>query len=270
MGSEMENWICDKIKQADLVLVGIGEEFSDLKHAPEKKAYQEIRESLMASGNAWMLPALNSFWSGGNDSRAYQGLCMLAERLSDKNYFVVSVAVNEAVALVPWKEHRLTTPCGSENKKQCSGGCSDVLPEVTEKDKDTLTQYFEEWKQAADKAKEFPKWIEGSLGVCPHCGKPFILNNIYAQNYNENGYLESWQRYTKWLQGTLNRNLLILELGVGMQFPSVIRWPFEKIAFFQKKSELYRVNEKLYQLSEELGGKAYSISKNAIDWLLHL
>lgn len=145
-----------------------------------------------------------------------------------------------------------------------------MLPEVTEKDKDTLTQYFEESKQAADKAKEFPKWIEGSLGVCPHCGKPFILNNIYAQNYNENGYLESWQRYTKWLQGTLNRNLLILELGVGMQFPSVIRWPFEKIAFFQKKSELYRVNEKLYQLSEELGGKAYSISKNAIDWLLHL
>ena len=36
---------------------------------------------------------------------------------------------------------------------------------------------------------------------------------------------DSWETYTKWLQGTLNRNLVILELGVGMELPQLIRFP---------------------------------------------
>ena len=65
------------------------------------------------------------------------------------------------------------------------------------------------------------------------------INNVYAENYNENGYLSDWQIYTKWLQGTLNKKVLILELGVGLVFPSVIRWPFEKIAFYNQKEVIY-------------------------------
>ena len=94
-----------------------------------------------------------------------------------------------------------------------------------------------------------------------------VLNNIYAENYNEKGYLEQWSLYTKWLQGTLNRKLLVLELGEGMRFPTVIRWPFEKIAYFNKKAVFVRVNEELYQLTEELSEKGLGISKNAIAWL---
>ena len=112
--------------------------------------------------------------------------------------------------------------------------------------------------------------VDISLGKCPECGAPLILNNVYAEKYNENGYLPDWQIYTKWLQGTLNKKLLILELGVGMQFPSVIRFPFEKIAFYNNKAEFYRVNEKLYHLTEELKDKGKAISENAIDWLLSL
>ena len=68
----------------------------------------------------------------------------------------------------------------------------------------------------------------------------------------------------------MNHKLLVLELGVGMQFPSVIRWPFEKVVFFNQKAFLCRVNEKLYQLTEELAGKGCGISMNAIDWLKQL
>ena len=45
---------------------------------------------------------------------------------------------------------------------------------------------------------------------------------------------DSWETYTKWLQGTLNRNLVILELGVGMELPQLIRFPFEKVAYFNQ------------------------------------
>ena len=108
------------------------------------------------------------------------------------------------------------------------------------------------------------------MGTCPECGAPLVLNNIYAENYNENGYLDQWNLYRKWLQRTLNHRLLILELGVGMRFPTVIRWPFEKTAFFNQKAYFYRVNENLYQLTKELSGKGYGISKDAVAWLAQL
>ena len=97
-----------------------------------------------------------------------------------------------------------------------------------------------------------------------------VLNTVHTDDYDEKGYLEQWQLYTKWLQGTLNKNLTVVELGVGMRYPTVIRWPFEKIVFFNKKARLVRVNESLYQLTEELSGKGCGIPRNGVEWLENL
>ena len=94
------------------------------------------------------------------------------------------------------------------------------------------------------------------------------LNNVYTEKYDENGYLQDWGVYTKWLQGTLFRKICILELGVGMQCPSVIRFPFEKVGYFNQKADFVRVNEHLYQMTSELGERGISVAMNAIDWLL--
>ena len=263
----MDKTIPEKIEQADMVLVGIGEEFNNVRRFRQRKAYRKTEEALNRSEAAWLLPAYESYCRGEKDHEVSDGLCRLAERLKDKNYFVVSVSTNDEVADVPWKEGRLVMPCGSWNRKQCARGCSDVLCKTGEEDKKVLNHYFTVLEEKAQDEEELPLWTQGAIGVCPVCGSPLVLNNIYADVYNEKGYLEQWETYRKWLQGTLNRKLLILELGVGLKFPSVIRWPFEKIAFFQQKAEFYRVNEKLYQLSEELKGKGVSIAKNSIDWL---
>ncbi len=108
------------------------------------------------------------------------------------------------------------------------------------------------------------------LGKCPRCGAGMILNVVQAKHYDERGYLSDWQSYTKWLQGSVNRKLLVLELGVGMQFPGVIRIPFEKIAFLNQKAKMYRIHENLYQFPEQLGEKGVGIAENTIDWLNNL
>ena len=95
-----------------------------------------------------------------------------------------------------------------------------------------------------------------------------IYNNIYTEKYDENGYLGNWQIYTKWLQGTLNKKLCIIELGASMQFPQIIRFPFEKIAFYNQKAQFFRVHSKLYQLTEELKDKGTAIKENPVDFLL--
>ena len=79
---------------------------------------------------------------------------------------------------------------------------------------------------------------------------------------------DSWETYTKWLQGTLNRNLVILELGVGMELPQLIRFPFEKVAYFNQKSCLYRVHSHLYQMTEETKERGYSVPMHPVTLLL--
>lgn len=254
-----------RIQDAEMILIGIGEEFDELKMLYQRKGYREGRESLQNSELAWMVPAWNRMYAG-DDAKLRNILNKFAGMLADKNYFVISVATNDTVKEAEWREGRLVTPCGGSYKKQCSRGCKQGLCEVNADDRKIMNNFLNE--VCAGRTEEDNYSID--LGTCPECGSPLILNNIYTEKYDENGYLDQWQIYTKWLQGTLNRKLLILELGVGLQCPSVIRWPFEKVGFYNQKAFFYRINEKLYQLSEELSGKGKAISKNAIDWLEYL
>lgn len=254
-----------QLQDADMVLIGIGEEFNQVKMLRKNDEYNECRAKVENTTHAWLIPALNMMYEATN-SQISGILQKFADLIAEKNYFVVSVSTSELINQVNWREKRLVMPCGGSSFKQCMNRCTNGLMPVTEADWKAMRDY-------KDRLPEAPTTMEErsiDLGVCPDCGSSLVLNNIYAEKYDENGYLEQWQLYTRWLQGTLNRKLLVLELGVGMQFPSVIRWPFEKVAFFNQKASFWRVNETLYHLSEELKEKGTSISQNAIDWLRDL
>ena len=82
---------------------------------------------------------------------------------------------------------------------------------------------------------------------------PLTGNTVEAETYIEEGYLPRWEAYKKWQTGTLNRRLVILELGEGFKTPTVMRWPFEKIGFFNQKSVFYRIHETFFQIPKETG-----------------
>lgn len=153
-------------------------------------------------------------------------------------------------------------PCGTTARKQCLNGCGHMVESVTADEAEHMNAAFGELFSGHFSPDGFQM-----LARCGQCGVPMVLNTVYAGQYDEQGYRKQWEVYTKWLQGSLNRRLLVLELGEGMRFPTVIRWPFEKIAYFNKKAIFVRVNETLYQLTEELSEKGLGISKNAIAWL---
>lgn len=108
--------------------------------------------------------------------------------------------------------------------------------------------------------------LEKDRIVAP-CGSDASGNVVTNENYDESCYLPQWEVYTKWLQNTLNRKLCILELGVGFQFPSVVRFPFEKVAFFNRKSAMVRVHSKLAQLTPEISERSISIFQNPVELL---
>lgn len=250
-----------QMEDADMVLIGIGEEFNNIKKVRQDEKYNECRQKLEQTVEEWLIPALNLYFESSN-SDTLEVLQKFADLLEKKNYFVVSVSTNDLIRKVVWREKRLVMPCGGSELKQCINKCENSLTPVTDENRDAIKEYIIGLQNNTENRLD--------IGKCPVCGNPMVLNNIYVEKYDEEGYLDQWQLYTKWLQGTLNRKLLILELGVGMQCPSVIRWPFEKVAFFNQKASFWRVNENLYQLSEEIKEKGTSISQNAIDWLRDL
>lgn len=190
------------------------------------------------------------------EENALQALNKLAAVLEKKNYFALTTCTNDIARKSDLQSDRVVQPCGTIAKKQCTNRCEEGLQEITSEERDALNALLPR--------EELP---EVDLGSCPKCGCPLIFNTVYAENYDENGYLKDWSRYTKWLQGTLNKKLCILELGVDMTYPSIIRWPFEKVAFYNNKAHFVRVNERLYHMSEEIKDKGISVPKNAVEWL---
>jgi len=249
------------IQEADMVLAGLGVDFDSGGHLKQCKEYMMGKELLEGAGYQWLLPAWMEYCSHRLGNTATErALEKLKEILGGKNYFLISSSTNNAIERI-FRE-RLVMPCGNGLKKQClSGGCGEPVA-LTAGEEAHLTQCLEGLYSG--------KIERPDLGECEECQSPMILNNIYASNYDERGYLDKWKLYTRWLQGSLNRRLLILEMGVSLRFPTVIRWPFEKTAFYNRKAFLYRVNEKLYQLPEELSSQGMGISQNAIDWINHL
>jgi hypothetical protein len=65
----------------------------------------------------------------------------------------------------------------------------------------------------------------------------------------------------------MGHKLCILELGVGFQYPQVIRWPFEKITYFNQKATLIHVHSKLPQIAEEIGMRGISIGMTPLEFL---
>lgn len=256
----------DLLEEADLVLVGLGEDFDDIRTLNKSEEYKKGRELLEESGVHWLIPAWMEYCEKRiGDDDVSKALYKLAAMLQNKNYFVVSTSTNSSIMEIPWKNGRLVMPCGSAIKKQCAKGCSPELVNMTVEDTKKLQCAFERLFEGNIPEAGFP-----DLGRCKECDSGLICNNIYAESYNEGGYLDEWQTYMKWLQGTLNRKLVILELGVGMRFPTIIRWPFEKVAFFNQKASFYRINERLFHMTEELGAKGVGIAQNAIDWINQL
>lgn len=249
----------EDIKNADMVLIGLGEEFERKQFLQDIPEYVTGKAEIEGSDREYFLPFLDYFFLKkycGDLTEAYQKLSRLVE---DKNYFIISTGMNEILYDSEcFPEERIVTPCGGFRKLQCINGCKESLVEISGEQK--------EFMRLCCEGKD--NWNRWNGGVCSQCENILVPNNVYLEHYAEDGYLSQWERYLKWMQGTLNRKVLILELGVGMTYPGIIRWPFEKIAFFNQKAGFYRINESLYQMTEELQNKGISVREDAVKFLL--
>lgn len=259
---KIKDILYEKINQAELVLVGIGEEFGE--SIPDIEKIPDMAEALnLIEENEeikWMLPYLKKGFADAHKSDKIQKAYHVLENLlKDKNYFVVSTRMDDYIYQTRIKKERIVTPCGGYRFCHCVEGCGKQLLEA---DVFLSERIYESVTNGGCLEK-----IEQP--VCPVCGKKLVFNNIESEGYMEEGYLHQWEQYMKWLKGTINRKLCVLELGVGMRYPTVIRWPFEKVVFFNQKSNIFRIHSKLYQLTEEIKDRGYKAEEKPIDFLIN-
>lgn len=228
----------DFFQNADMILVGIGENFQDrfenIEVADEKNV--TVLEDY----------ARKKYLDSNPVSEVTEAYDNLAKLLEGKNYFVVTLCTDDKIYRSNIKEDRIVAPCGSYSYLQCEEVCTENIYSV------------EEYRECLENGEE---------PACPECRKKLVMNRIGIKKYSEEGYLKKWNIYMKWLQGSLNKNIRVLELGVGMKYPSVIRWPFERVTLINNKAKFMRVHKELFQLTEEIRDKGISIEENPIDFL---
>lgn len=251
------------IEEAQFVLVGIGAEFEERYEGMYADSfYKPLLEQAQKGKNAeQLLQYLKFHYTKRHpDDRILKAYNRLAELLEGKNYFVVSLCMDDLIFQSKLDAGKIVTPCGGYRALQCGKQC------VTEQEMlVTDENVMQELLEGIDNCEGDLERID--LPVCAECTRPLWFNQILSPDYEEEGYLPQWQLYTKWLQGTVNRKLCILELGVGMQFPQIIRFPFEKAGYFNQKAYFYRIHSRLYQMTEELKGRGTSVAKNPVDLL---
>lgn len=200
-------------------------------HIDLKNHITEGEKILVGLGEEWTFT--------GEKSGVMEGYESLARLLEGKDYFIVTTVTDGQISKSSLDASRITAPCGNTTWRQCSKSCTKDI------------------------------WEEGEIpeDICPHCKAPMTGNTVKAQEYIEEGYLPQWNRYKTWLAATLNRRLIVLELGVDFQYPTVIRWPFEKTVYVNHKAWMYRINASFAQAASEIGQRMTLAETNSVDFI---
>ena len=207
------------------------------KYLLMKEKLAGAQRVLIGLGEEWKISGKLDDEKNREVKLAYEQLYAL---VNDKDYFIVTTLTDGAIYDTQFSKERFVAPCGNMHWQQCSKACTKDI------------------------------WEEGEVkdGRCPHCGASLEENTIQSECYIEEGYLPLRKKYQFWLSTTLNKELAVLELGVGFQTPTVIRWPFEKTVFFNRKAWLIRVHREFSQISEEIKEKSTPVAENSVEFLI--
>lgn len=222
----------EKIRTADAVVIGAGAGLSTAAgfiYSGERfeKYFSDFLQKYgfedMYSGGFYPYQTLEEYWAYWSryifvnryqdaPKPIYEELLKL---VADKNYFVITTNVDHCFQKAGFDKKRLFYTQGDYGLFQCSEPCyrktfdnEDIVLEMLKQQKDM----------------KIPTEL---LPVCPHCGKPLIMNLRSDDKFVEDeGWHRAAERYENFLRTRAGGKILFLELGVGYNTPVIIKYPF--------------------------------------------
>lgn len=177
----------------------------------------------------------------------YQKLLKLVE---NKEYFVLTTNVESQFWINGFEDERIFATQGDYGLLQCSEACHDKLY-PNEK------QVYE-W---LDSTENF-KISSDLIPKCPVCGKEMDLN-LRKDNYfvEDEKWHQMNERYYNFLNN-IEGKFVFLEIGVGFNTPTIIRYPFEQMTYNNSDATLIRLNLDYPQAIPENKDKTISFDEN--------
>jgi NAD-dependent SIR2 family protein deacetylase len=156
----------------------------------------------------------------------------LHQLVSAKKHFVITTNVDGQFHKAGFDPRALFTPQGDYGKFQCDQPCCDSLY-----DNHTTVR-----QMVANTDPESLLIRDTDIPRCPACGSYLERNLRRDVHFVEAPHMERQPAYAEFVNRSFAGRLLLLEFGVGFNTPSIIRWPFERIAIKHPCATLVRVN----------------------------
>ena len=147
--------------------------------------------------------------------------------IKDKDYFVITTNVDHCFQKAGFDKKRLFYTQGDYGLFQCSVPCHDK----TYDNEEAVRRMAAEQKDMKIPSELIPH--------CPVCGKPMAMNLRADDKFvQDGGWYGSCARYERFIEAHRHSRVLYLELGVGYNTPSIIKYPFMRLVA-QNKLAVY-------------------------------
>lgn len=255
------------IKEADAIIIGAGAGLStsagiNYGEKDFKKYFPELVEKYgmtdMYSSSFYMFNTEEerwSYWAKHIDylynieaKKVYKNLYRLVQ---NKNYFVITTNVDGQFLKAGFDKKKVFEVQGSLSKIQCASPCHNKLYD----DLDIVDKMLKE-----DKDCKIPPNL---VPICPICkGKMEVNLRKDAFFVEDDNWYKLNNAYEKFINDNKENKLLLIELGVGFNTPSIIRFPFESMTLKFKNATLLRVNNRYSDLALKIQDKAILVNKD--------
>lgn len=139
----------------------------------------------------------------------------LLRLLEGKEYFVLTTNVDHRFQLAGFPKERLFYTQGDYGLWQCSVPCH----AGTYDNYETVKRMMEEQRDMRTPSELVPR--------CPRCGAEMSMNLRADNTFVEDvGWHDAARRYRNFAEACCQGKVLYLELGVGMNTPVIIKYPF--------------------------------------------
>ena len=211
----------------------------------------------MYTGGFYPFPTEEEFWAYWSrhiyynryDQPAGEVYLALLRLVKDKNYFVITTNVDHRFQVAGFDKSRLFYTQGDYGLFQCAKPCCNK------------TFDNEEQVRAMRREQRDMKIPSSLIPRCPVCGGPMTTNLRSDDKFVEDaGWHAAYERYAKFLKEYSGGRVLFLELGVGMNTPVIIKYPFWRMAYGNKKARYACINYGEAYAPKEIAPRSLCIS----------
>lgn len=246
--SDNINRLKEEIKTADAIVVGAGAGLSTsagLTYSGERfeKNFGDFREKYgitdMYSGGFYPYSSLEEYWAwwarhiyvNRYDVSAGKPYTELLKLVKDKDYFILTTNVDHQFQLAGFDKKRLFYTQGDYGLWQCSKACHNK----TYDNEMPVREMVAKQKDMKIPTELIPK--------CPVCGAPMTMNLRCDDSFvQDEGWYAAAERYESFIRRHNGLHILFLELGVGMNTPVIIKYPFWQMTAKNPKAVYTCVN----------------------------